>query len=254
MNSKTSVPDLVIQIIVFIIGLFLLIYGLIITDLSVKIPETSLSVFLIPAGLLLLLYPFIKYLKIGEYFEFSSKIDSVKEKTEEIEKTNDEIKGLINSIYINNKQSQTITLYAPPTSDELKLEKEKIEKQSPFKEQLNKSNKGKKTQTSDENLLAIIKTRIGIENILNDIITNNCIEIKNKRTDRVARESFRILLKYYPDLRYLEKSLNDTISIVNEVVHGHFVEDDQITNAIDLGNELIKSLKDFKSYLDNAKK
>lgn len=237
----------ILLIISWIIGITLIVKvsNAICFDSPEKIHGMHLTFFLI--GLLLLLIPFSKSIKLGKLIEIEREITQAKEEIKDFKSQINQsltlISSSINASISNLNSSININL---PGQEELKSEIEKL-KQDKSKTQIPGFKFREEVLESSENdfTLALAKTRIEIERMLREQLGKRTNFPEATRDIKYLNLSkmFHMYVKEHPDFEKYYNSFKYVQSICNAAIHGQKVSSGQAMEALELGELIINDLK-----------
>lgn len=237
----------ILLIISWVIGITLIVKvsNAICFDTPEKIHGMHLTFFLI--GLLLILIPFSKSIKLGKLIEIEREITQAKEEIKDFKTQINQSLTLISSTIsasVSNLNSNiNINL---PGQEELKTEIDKLKRDTSrprieglrFREQALESSENDYT-------LALAKTRIEIERLLREqlgkrtLFPNEFKDIKFISLNKL----FHMYIREFPDFEKYYNSFKYVQSICNAAIHGQKISSGQAMEALELGEIIINDLK-----------
>ena len=240
---KTHFLTLLYFIVTWTIGLTLICKSSKILDLSQidKISPVILMFLLI--GLLFLLLPFFKKIKIGKYLEIETDLKQVKK---DLSNFKTEIRQNISLLTTNvntiGNLSNHVTINLPSAS-ELKEESDLIDKYD---------TKSKSEEIiselifeDEDELVSLAKVRMQMEHLLRKIL-NKKININKENKDIkffTLTHLIREFISEYPQYEFLEPSFVYVRRMSNAAIHAQKLDESQIREGLNLGAKILSILK-----------
>ena len=106
---------------------------------------------------------------------------------------------------------------------------------------------------SDDPTMALARTRIDIERLLRDILGKpTSLTPSREETLKFASiaKLFNLLVFQYPKFAYLQTPFKYVIQVCNAAIHAQRVTDEQASEALALGAQIIAALKAFADGKD----
>lgn len=213
----------------------------------------TIALLLAAIGLLLILLPFLKRLKIGELEierELAQTQDELKEFKTEIRNTISVINTQISTVSSIKNQNQMIFYSSGGEEAKDAIAQTPKEFVANANEMLDEF-----VLEDQDTIMGLMKVRIQIEYLLRKIL--------NKRlhvTDATKNIKFMSLLsvtkeflKLYPNYLYLESPFSFVRQLANTAAHAQRISDHQAKEAIDIGVKIIATLKHIADQEDENK-
>ncbi|PKO16810.1 MAG: hypothetical protein CVU39_06225 [Chloroflexi bacterium HGW-Chloroflexi-10] len=226
-------------------GLRIFVWGYANIDFSKPDEINSIFLVLSAIGILLIILPFFRRLKVGD-FEIEREVEQAKKDLSEFKnETRNAIAVMstqITTVASIRNQNQ-VTVYVPGYEEanadlrhrtSQSVEKEAEEIKDEFLE-------------NQDTAMAIVKIRVQLEYLLRRLlekrveVNDASKEIKFMSLLQMTRELF----KYYPDYMYLLKSFDYVREVGNAAAHAQKIPDYQAQETLDIGAKLIAILKDL---------
>jgi hypothetical protein len=218
------------------------------TNINLTRPYEIPPIFLVLSGIgiLLILLPFFKRVKVGE-LEIEREIEQTKNELSEFKNETRNTLTVVStqiSAVASIKNQNQITVYVPgydgAKADLKEQIPETVEKEAEeIKDELIIENQ--------DNIMALVKLRIQLEYLLRKLlekrlnVTDASKEIKYMSLMKLTRE----FLHLYPDFLYLTRSFDYVRDVGNAAVHGQQVPDFQARETFEIGGTLIATLKNI---------
>ncbi len=217
-------------------------------NLDFSKPDEIKPLFLILSaiGVLLILLPFFRRVKVGE-FEIEREIEQAKKDLTEFKnETRNTIAVMSTQIsaVANIKNQNQVTVYVPGYE----------EAKADLKQQIPQNVEREAQEIKDElildnqdTIMGIVKIRIQLEYLLRRLLEKRITmadaskEIKFMSLLPMTRE----FLQLYPEYKYLQKSFDFVREVGNAAAHAQQIPEFQAQEALDIGAKLIATLKDI---------
>lgn len=199
-------------------------------------------------GLLLILLPFVKRMKIGE-FEVEREIEQAKKELSEFKtETRNTISVMstqITAVASIRNQNQ-VTVYVPGYE----------EANADLKQKTSQSVEKEAEEIKDEFLenqdtaMSVLKLRIQLEYLLRKLLEKR-VSINYESNDAnfmSLLKMTRVFFEYYPDYKYLQKSFDYVREVGNAAAHAQKITEFQAQETLDIGAKLIATLKDIAQH------
>lgn len=255
MNHK-ELPTWLLPLLSWLFSAYFLISFHFNVNFSQPIP-TIYYLFLI-LGVSLAFLPFMNKIKIGTLLELERQIKETKNEVKDFkEETRQMLSVISTNVNTIGNLSNTINISIPGMA-QLSQAKEKLVQQSdPETLRESETIKDELSLESEDTIVALAKTRIKLESLLRKILGKrfkNASEITKNIKYASFRPLYRRFLKEYPDYTNLENSFTYVGQICNAAIHAQRVPEEQASEALDLGANLIallnKIVKDQEDTID----
>ena len=220
------------------------------THISLDQPDKIHIIFCIflVAGLLLILLPFFKKVKFG-VVELEREIQQTKKDMSELKTdVRQQLTVLSTSINTIGNLSNHVNLYLPG-SQEIKKEAEIVEQKLNDNKENEVDSVEQLLMPHEDRMLDLAKTRIRLEYLLRGILQKR-VSIKNADRDMrflTLNQLTNEFLIQYPEYEYLNRSFDYVTRVCNASIHAQIVDEQQASEALKLGTNIIKALN--KLYL-----
>ncbi|MBK9925770.1 MAG: DUF4145 domain-containing protein [Anaerolineales bacterium] len=196
-------------------------------------------------GILLILLPFFKRVKVGE-IEIEREIEQAKkdltEFKNETRNTISIMSSQITAVASIRNQNQ-VTVYVPGY-EEAKADLKQKTSQAVEKEAEEIKDEFLENQ---DTAMSVLKIRVQLEYLLRKLlekrvsVSDASKGIKFMSMLQMTKEFFQ----YYPDYKYLQKSFDYVREVGNAAAHAQVIPEFQAQEALDIGSRLIAILKDI---------
>lgn len=209
---------------------------------SKDIDLVLLSLFIV--GLIFILLPFFKKIKIGNYVELETDLKQTKQELSDFKsEIRQNISVLSTNIYTIGNLSNQVTINLP-TAFELKREAELIDAKYETKLKSDEIINELILQDEDE-LISLAKVRIQMEYLLRKIL-NKSLNLKKSNKDikfLTLTQLIREFISFYPQYEFLEPSFIFVRRMSNAAIHAQKLSENQIKESLKLGYKILSILK-----------
>jgi len=238
--------SLVFFLVCWFFGFFFFIKGF--TNLNLFTTESisPLSIGLSVVGLVLILLPFIKRVKVGE-IEIEREVEQAKKEIKEFKTETRNMLSVmstqINTVANMNNQNQ-VTIYVPgfeKAKDDLKqqIPQTVVKEAEIIKDELFLDNQ--------DTIMAIVKLRVQLEYLLRKILGKKLTVADAQKEIRLMSvlQLTKQFLLLYPDYRFLESSFDYVREVGNAAAHAQQINPLQSQETIEIGTKLIATLRNI---------
>jgi hypothetical protein len=200
-------------------------------------------------GLILILLPFIKRVKVGD-IEIEREVEQAKREIKEFKTETRNILSVIstqlNTVANMNNQNQ-VTIYVPGY-EEAKADLKQQIPQTVVKEA--EVIKDELVLDNQDTIMAVVKLRVQLEYLLRKIlgkkmtVSDSLSEIKMMSLLQLTRQ----FLNLYPNYLFLESSFDYVRGVGNAAAHAQQINPLQAQEAIDIGTKLIATLRNVAEH------
>ena len=216
-------------------------------------PDSIHIIHLIVFGLsiILILFPFIKSLKIGSLVELSRSIEETKTDVKEFKnEVRQSLAMISNSVSASiGNMNNRITVNTGPSIDEIRQEIKKFTDNAAEPENAVIEVKQELLLENEDLVMALARTRIRIEYLMRDILKKRTLvnvldrEIKFMSLGKLFQE----FIKSYPELEWLSNSFQYVMQAGNSAIHAQKIDQGQAAEALELGARVISKLIELRN-------
>ena len=239
--------NIVLYIICWSIGFYLLFQSALRWNISDEKSLTSQLSFIFLLSIFLILIPLVKSIKFLNIFEINREIKETKKEVKDFKtEIRQSISLLTNSLNASiGNMNNNVTVHMPKM-EQLEAANRKIDEYGNYKEKISfKDVKEQLSINSDEDsIMALARTRIKIETLLREL-TGPDDRTKNS-TPNGTYQLFKSFTIKHPEYGYLKDSFRYVSRICNAAIHGTEISYVQAEEAIELGIRIIKELEIVK--------
>jgi ribosomal protein S7 len=194
--------------------------------------------------LFFLFLPFFSKVKIGGFLELERKLEQAKQ---ELQDFKSEIRNSMSVLSTNvntiGGMTNQVTVNIPGLA-ELREARKIIDEKTPQNEKNVAAEVGERIlQQSEDQTLALARTRIEIERLLRQIVGKRT-DLPATRTDFLPlRQLFDLFASEHQDFAYLKRPFTYVTQVCNAAIHAQRVSEDQAKEALALGAEIIAVLR-----------
>lgn len=196
-------------------------------------------------GILLLLLPFAKRVKVGNILEVERQLNETKKELESFKNQVNMNLGVIftaiNTVGNINSNTSNINNYinTMPSNEEIKNGKKELDeavKENKVIDEIEIDN--------EKNIFELLKIRIKLETLLRDQILKVGFEdINDKRN--TMHFMYRYLMQIYPELERVYSTFRYVIGICNRAAHAQYIAKGEDDEAIYMGKKLILFIEEL---------
>ncbi len=198
-------------------------------------------------ALFLFLFPFLKRIKFGEYFEVEREIKEIRDDVGEFKSEIRQTFMLLSTTMSN--LTSTVNVNFLPGLRELEIAQEKVREVS--KDETSSQAQVIKQELlldDEDTIMPLARTRIRIEQLLRRILDKRQSTTKIGQRDirySSARALFRDFISEYPQYESLEEGFNYVSQVCNAGIHGQRIPAGDASSALDLGSQIIAVLNEI---------
>jgi hypothetical protein len=204
--------------------------------------------------LFFLFLPFFTRIKIGKFLELEREVAKAKEELQEFKaEVRNSMSVLSTNVNTIGGMTNQVTVNIPGLA-ELREARQVIEQEAPKEAKETAGQVEERIiRQSEDTTLAMARTRFDIERLLRRILgKRTSIPPGKEETLKFASvgQLFDLFISQNQQLAYLKKPFRYVTQIGNAAIHAQRVSDDQATEALALGAQIIAVLREFSDEGD----